>query len=61
MINALRARLTLRYRDRIVWLPLEHAIERGLTAACGFHADHLRRFRQRYLNYGQIERLLSCG
>ena len=56
-VESLRLRLAPAFRDRIMWLPLEHAIERGLSVADQFLADHLKRFHSRYLDFSQIEDL----
>ena len=56
-VESLRQRLAPAFRDRILWLPLEHAIERGLGAADEFFTDHLKRFHSRYLDFSQIEHL----
>lgn len=58
IIASLQRRLTPKYQDRIIWLPLETAVERGLAMASAYHIDHLKRFRERYLDFGQIEHLL---
>lgn len=58
MIRDLKERLAPEYRDRVVWLSLERVIERGLAAAGGYYADHLLRFRKRYLDFDQIGHLL---
>lgn len=59
-VQSLRGRLAPAFRDAILWLPLEQAVERGLAAADGFFADHLERFRARYLDFGQVEHLLRA-
>jgi hypothetical protein len=59
-VAALQDRLTPTYGDSIVWLPLETAVERGLGCADTFFADHLWRFRRRYLDFSQIAHLMSA-
>ena len=56
-VTALQSRLAPQYRDRIVYLPLEAVVERGLTRAEGDLHNHLERFRCRYLDFGQIAHL----
>ena len=57
-VTSLRSRLAEPYRDRIVWLTLEQAVERGLAVAGGSLAEHLTRFRRRYLDFTQIAPLM---
>ena len=58
-IQKLKSRMAPEYQDRIVWLPLETAVERGLTVGDEFYRDHLRRFHRRYLDFSQIDHLLA--
>ena len=59
LVDELSARLAPQYRDRLLWLPLEKAVERGLSVPCSYYADHLRRFHRRYLDFSQIQHLIS--
>ena len=58
-VESLRERLAPVYRDRIIWLPLERAVDRALKVAKGSFADHLQRFRRRYLDFSEIAGLIS--
>jgi len=53
-VAALQDRLVPEYRDRILYLPLETVVERGLKCAGPRLRDHLGKFRRRYLDFGQI-------
>lgn len=59
LIDEMNARLAPKYRDRLLWLPLEQVVDRGVSAGPGYYADHLRRFRRRYLDFSQIQHLIS--
>jgi hypothetical protein len=56
-VSQLKARLAPQFEDRIELLPLETVVERGLSCADAFFADHLNRFRRRYLDLDQIAHL----
>jgi len=57
-LDALRDRLSVAYRDRIRWLPLQDIVDRGLRVAHGSNLSVLHRFRQRYLDVSVADGLL---
>lgn len=59
IIRNLQSRLTPKYQDRIVWLPLQTAVDQGRDKANAYHTDHLMRFHQRYLDLGQSQHLVA--
>ncbi len=61
LIDELRGRLTPGIRDAIALLSLEEVVHRGMAVADRFFADHLREFHRRYLDFSQIQGLLSVS
>lgn len=60
-VDALKSRLAPAHRDRIIWLPLEEIVRRGLAVADGELAEHFMRFYRRYLDFNQIAHLLGSA
>lgn len=58
-VGLIRQYLAPAYSDRIILLPLESAVDRALQVIDGALADHLRRFRKRYLDFDQIAHLIT--
>jgi hypothetical protein len=58
VVATLQARLAEAFSHRIVWLPLEMVVQRGLAVADAPLAEHLRQFHRRYLAFDQIRHLL---
>lgn len=56
-VAQLKDRLAPDYKGSIELLPLETVVDRGLRHADEFFAVHLRRFRQRYLDFSQTSHL----
>ena len=57
VVAQMRERLAPPYKDSIEMLPLETVVERGLACADEFFADHMGRFRKRYLDFIRIDHL----
>ena len=57
VVEAIQQRLTKPYRRRITWLPLETVVQLGLAVAEGVLATHLKRFRDRYLDFRPVGQL----
>ncbi len=58
-VNALRSRLAEPFRDRIVLLPLETLVSRGLAVADPPIAEVLTEFHRRYLEFSPLDAILK--
>ncbi len=57
VVSQLQHRLAPEHKDCIELLPLETVVDRGLESAGPFFAELLNRFRERYLDFDQIDHL----